>query len=176
MWERLRVVGQQAPKSSDLKKTYVRLTAQGALAIRDAKNSPTASRDIHRLVLYNLGNIGSPDAIAQNGSPGAVAQNASPQANVVSSTYIERYANVVDQFAEALIKAGDDLDANAQKDARHVLKRARNELGDEATPTTVSRTVQWMREIALGAAGSAAWAGVLLAIDRLLPLLGQLPV
>jgi hypothetical protein len=65
--------------------------------------------------MYNLGNVGSPGAIAQNGSPGAVAQNASPQANVVSSVYIERYANVVDEFAEALTQAGDVLDASPRK-------------------------------------------------------------
>jgi hypothetical protein len=39
-WERLGLAQHQAPKPDDPKKTYIRLTEQGAHAIRDAKNSP----------------------------------------------------------------------------------------------------------------------------------------
>jgi hypothetical protein len=147
--ERERAVERGDAAPDDLATELLRITAFGADQVRRNRNSPTASWDLHRTIIQVSGGQGHQIMVD---SPGGYqrAQHHFDRSEV---------QHILDEFRHAL--ESSDIGHQQRMEAQSYLTVAEAELRKAAPDTTLlDKVLRSMWSIALGAGGSALWAGV----------------
>jgi hypothetical protein len=168
-WENAGLVERHEPTPADTIVSFLKLTAFGANKVRHARDAPTAARDLHADVINVIaGNEIGQGAVVMQDSRG------NPTTNVTTQEIRTEYTQILDRFEASLRDEGTWLDPSALAAAQYHLAEARAELARGLPDTrTLTRRLQTLREIAVGAAGNAVWSGVVIGIDAVLRMLGS---
>jgi uncharacterized membrane protein len=146
------------PKDDPWASEFLHITQRGAEQVRTMRGSPGAAYELNRQVVQISGGVHVRNhSQLQFGDGTQILQT--------GSINLANVPDALRSFERALADPG--LDPNTAESARAYLRAAKDELASPAPDEDMlKRLLERLRDIAISAAGSGLWAGVVIAFQK----------